>query len=91
MEEDNLKNNQVTSGPPINPELKCKNNAQEEADRVSTRIQLFNEIKASDPDNDDNITVMTSNLSLGTGTYKEPRSVKDLEETSRLREFYEEE
>ena len=90
MEEDCLKNNQIASGPSNNPKPKSENNAWKEVVGVNTRTQLFNEIEAVNPDNDYNITIMTSNLSLDTGTHKEPEPVKDLEEISRLRELYEE-
>ena len=90
MEEDCLKNNQIASGPSNNPKPKSENNAWKEVVGVNTRTQLFNEIEAVNPDNDYNITIMTSNLSLNTSTHKEPESVKDPEEISRLGELYEE-
>ena len=92
MEEDCLKNNQIASGPSNNPKPKSENNAWKEVVGVNTRTQLFNEIEAVNPDNDYNITIMTSNLSLDTSysTHKEPKPVKDPEEISRLRELYEE-
>ena len=62
-------------------------------------------MEAGNPDHDDNITIMTSNLSLFTSAPKEPESSVKIrmpspipeqishqnpEEVSRLREFYEE-
>ena len=90
MEEDCLKNNQIASRPSNNQKPKSENNAWKEVVGVNTRTQLFNEIEAVNPDNDYNITIMTSNLSLDTGTHKEPKPVKDPEEISRLRELNEE-
>ena len=51
-----LENNQIASGPPINPEPKCENNALKEAVGVNTKTQLFDEMEAVNTNNDDDVT-----------------------------------
>ena len=74
MEEDYLENNQSTPGPSNNVKPKSENNVLKEIIWANTRTQLFQDMEAGDPGQDDNITIMTSNLSLGTSAPKEPES-----------------